>query len=436
MAEVIIPYNPRKLQAELHEAVGRFAVLVCHRRFGKTVWAINHLIKMAIDRKSKGYERPRVHYIAPLFRQAKQVAWDYVKHYTAPIPGITYNETELRADFLDCRLSLLGADNPDSLRGIYSDYTVLDEYEQMSPVIWREIIRPALSDREGGGVFIGTPKGRNQFYRQWVDAKKLGWYRAMHKASETGILSKEELDASLAEMGPDEYAQEFECSWSAAIKGAYYGDLINQAETEKRIYNIPHDRLLQVNTAWDLGMHDSTSIWFYQMINNELRIIDYYESSGKGLEHYVRVLHQKERKHDYDYDTHYFPHDVAVRELTTGRSRQEVLTTMGINAYVIPRQKVEDGIQAVRTVIPRCYFDKSRCSRGIEALRQYRTEYDARLQRFSSKPIHDWTSHPADAFRTLALSAPMEGGSTSKTMGNIIKFRDRARQMRSRWSYA
>jgi hypothetical protein len=435
MAQVTIPYKPRTLQAELHDAVGRFAVLVCHRRFGKTVWAINHLIKEAVDRRMKGYERPRVHYLAPLFRQAKQVAWDYVKYYTAPIPGVTYNETELRADFLDCRLSLLGADNPDSLRGIYSDYAVLDEYEQMSPVVWSEIIRPALSDREGGGVFIGTPKGRNQFYEQWLNARKLGWFRAMYKASETGILSQAELDAARAEMGEDEYMQEYECSWSAAIKGAYYGDLMGQADAEKRIGNIPHTPMLDVNTAWDLGINDSTAVWFYQYINNEIRLIDFYENTGQGLEHYVRMLQHKEKKFKYSYDQHHFPHDVAVRELTTGRSRQEVLAAMGINVFVTPKLKVEDGIQAVRTVLPRCYFDKTRCHKGIEALRQYRTEYDSKLQRYSSRPLHDWTSHPADAFRTFALSAPEGGGATSRTMNKVIDFRKRARQLRSRWAH-
>lgn len=434
MASVVIPYTPRPLQAELHEAVGRFGVLVMHRRFGKTVFAINHLIKQAIERRMTGYERPRVHYIAPLFRQAKQVAWDYVKHYCAPIPGVTFNETELRADFLDCRLSLLGADNPDSLRGIYSDYAVLDEYGQMSPVLWSEIMRPALSDREGGALFIGTPKGRNQFYDKWKQAKKFGWYRKLYKASETGIITQAEMLAAQAEMGEDEYMQEFECSWSAAIKGAYYGDLLNMADTEGRIGNIPHDPILDVHTSWDLGINDSTVIWFYQVVNGTARIIDFYENAGQGLEHYVRVLHEKRAKHKYKYDRMAFPFDVEVRDLSTGASRREVLTAMGINVHVVPKLSIADGIQAVRTLLPKCYFDKTRCARGIEALRQYRTEFDPKLQRFASKPLHDWTSHPADSFRMLALSVPKDAGMVSQTMSNVYAFRKKIRNNRSRWA--
>lgn len=434
MADIIIPYTPRPLQAELHEAIGRFGVLVCHRRFGKTVWAINHLIKQAVDRRMKGYERPRVHYIAPLFRQAKQVAWDYVKHFTAPIPGVVFNETELRADFLDCRISLLGADNPDSLRGIYSDYAVLDEYGQMSPVIWSEILRPALSDREGGGVFIGTPKGRNQFYHKWKEAKKFGWFRAMFKASETGIIPQAELEQALMEMGDDEYAQEYECSWSAAIKGAYYGDLMNMADTERRITDVPHDPILDVHTAWDLGMNDATVIWFYQVVNDTVRVIDYYESTGQGLEHYVRVLHEKSHERRYKYDRMAFPFDVEVRDLSTGASRKEVLTTMGINVHVVPKLPLADGIQAVRSILPRCYIDRTRCSRGIEALRQYRTEYDTKLQRFATKPLHDWTSHPADGFRMLALSVPKGQGKMSATMAKVYQIRDRRRNIHTRWA--
>ena len=259
--KVTIPYSPRPLQRRLHENRARFAVYVCHRRFGKTVFAVNKIIKAACLNK---LQAPRHAYIAPLFRQAKQVAWDYLKFYTSALPQTKVNESELRVDLVNgARISLYGADNPDSLRGLYLDGVVLDEYAQMSPRVWSEVIRPTLTDREGWAVFIGTPRGHNQFYDLYQEAgQRIGWVRELFRASETGILPKEELEAARREMTPEEYDQEFECSWQAAIRGAYYGRLMAKAEAEGRITRVPHDPALQVETWWDLGVGDATAIWF------------------------------------------------------------------------------------------------------------------------------------------------------------------------------
>jgi hypothetical protein len=397
---VDIPYEPRPLQAALHQALQRFNVLVAHRRFGKTVFCINEVIRKWPECKKPN---PRYAYIAPLYKQAKQVAWDYLKHFTRPIPGTTYNEAELRADLPGGgRIQLYGADNPDALRGIYLDGVILDEYAQMNSRMWSEVLRPALSDRKGWAVFIGTPQGHNAFYDLYQAAREdKNWYAVVYKASQTDVLDKEELEAAKKEMTPEEYLQEFECSWTAAIRGAYYGAIIAEIEEKGRIGDVPYDPAYGVETWWDLGIGDSTAIWFVQRSGQKVNVIDYYEMTGEGLPHYAKVLEERE----YVYTQHVAPHDIRVRELGSGLSRLEVGANLGINFTVAPKQSIDDGIQAVRTMLPKCWFDYDKCKQGLEALRQYRTDYDSKLRVFRPRPLHDWCSHAADAFRYGAITS-------------------------------
>lgn len=403
--QITLPYTPRSIMLPFHDRTERFACLVAHRRCGKTVAAVNDLIRDAfvIPR-----ENVRVAYIAPYFNQSKAIAWDYVKQFTAPIPGMKYNESELRADFPNgARLRLFGADNYDSMRGLYFDSVVLDEPADFPMSAWPTVIRPALSDRKGKATFIGTPKGKNEFWDTYHNAQTdPNWFCAMHKASETHILDQEELDEALRTMGEDRYAQEFECSFEAAIQGAYYGTEMKRATEDNRIGRVPYDRALGVVTAWDLGVGDSTAIWFAQYAGAEIRIIDYYESSGVGLDHYARVLQEKE----YIYDQHILPHDVQVKELGTGKSRLETLDALGIRPVTIaPKLMVDDGIQAVRSMLDKCWFDSERCDRGVEALRQYQRDFDEKGKTWRGRPKHDWTSHGADAMRYLATGyRPMQ----------------------------
>jgi phage terminase large subunit len=403
--QITLPYTPRSIMLPFHDRTERFACLVAHRRCGKTVAAVNDLIRDAFVIRR---ENVRVAYIAPYYNQSKAIAWDYVKQFTAPIPGIKYNESELRADFPNgARLRLFGADNYDSMRGLYFDSVVLDEPADFPMSAWPTVIRPALSDRKGKATFIGTPKGKNEFWDTYHNAQTdPNWFCAMHKASETGILDQEELDEALRTMGEDRYAQEFECSFEAAIQGAYYGTEMKRLTEDGRIGRVPYDRALGVVTAWDLGVGDSTAIWFAQYAGPEIRIIDYYESSGVGLDHYARVLQEKE----YVYDQHILPHDVQVKELGTGKSRLETLDALGIRPVTIaPKLMVDDGIQAVRSMLDKCWFDSERCDRGIEALRQYQRDFDEKGKTWRGRPKHDWTSHGADAMRYLATGyRPMQ----------------------------
>ncbi len=343
------------------------------------------------------------------------MAWDYLVHYTRQLPGVEHWVSGPAVEFTlnGAKIQLFGADNPDALRGIYLDGVVLDEYAQMRPGVWSEVIRPALSDRLGWAVFIGTPMGRNSFCELYEQAKQdPSWFTFMLKASETGLINPEELASARKDMSEDQFNQEYECSFDAAIVGSYYGSLINDATEAGRIGLLPYEPRLKVTTAWDLGIGDSTAIWFAQRNAQEIRIIDYYESSGVGLDHYVARLTEGHRK-DWAYQSHLLPHDATVRELGSGRSRVETLRSLGVVPQVLPMQSVEDGINAVRTLLPTCWFDEGRCARGIEALRQYRREpLDPRKQppgskdapkAFQPKPLHDWTSHAADAFRYLAM---------------------------------
>ena len=395
-------YAPRPLQAEIHQSLKRFNVLVCHRRFGKTVLCINELIDSALrcDRPM-----PRYAYIAPLYRQAKQAAWDYLKGYTQELPDRVPYDSELKIEMPNKgRIQLFGADNPDAIRGVYLDGVILDEYAQMPPKLWTEVIRPALSDRKGWAIFIGTPKGRNEFCRLYEYAQEDTddeWFGALYRASETNVIDATELESARRVMSEEEYAQEYECSFEAAIMGAYYGKLMAQAERDGRITSVPHDAA-EVETWWDLGIGDATSIWFIQRVGKELRAIDFYESSGEGLAHYAKVLKDKSNDLGYNYSVHLLPHDAEVRELGTGKSRREILVGLGIKPEIQRRESVQEGIEAVRTIIPMTWFDAEKCARGIEALRQYRKHFDEKRQAFSNHPLHDWTSHPADAFRTGA----------------------------------
>lgn len=400
--EIEIPYAPRPLQRVIHEGMDahRFGAVVCHRRFGKTVLALNHLQRAAVmcDR-----ERPRFAFIGPTYSQAKGTSWDYLTHYAAPIPDCKVSISELSVTYPNGgQVRLFGADNPDSLRGFYFDGVVFDEYGLQPPRIFTEVIRPALSDRQGWALFLGTPAGKNQFYDVTQQAKRdPEWFYAEYKASQTGIIDPDELAAARKDMTEDEYAQEYECSFEASVKGAIFAGELSAARDGGRVGHVPYDPVLMVDTAWDLGIGDSTSVWFSQSLRSgEVRIIDYYEASGEGLPHYAQVLTAK----GYTYGTHWAPHDIQVRELGSGRSRLETARSLGITFRVAPNVPIEDGIHAARMLFPKCWFDEEKCRVGLEALQHYRRDYNSRLNEFKAVPVHDWASHGADAFRYLAVS--------------------------------
>ena len=406
MPNIVIPYKPRELQNFLHKKIDkhRFNVLVLHRRAGKTVMMINHMLRSAL---MNPLPNSRYAFLSPTFKQGKATAWDYIKTYAGKIPGTKFNESELRCDLPNgARITILGAENDQALRGIFLDGCVFDETQSIKPTIFPEIIRPALADRKGWCVFIGTPKGRNYFYELYEQAKEnKDWYSCVFKASDTKILDDEELKAAQEVMSKDLYEQEFECSFQAAITGSYYGHIIESLAKEGRVGDVPYDDNLDVETWWDLGLNDSTSIWFAQRYKGEIRLIDYYENSGFGLDHYIDIIDQK----GYDYSKHIAPHDIKVRELgNMGKSRLESALELGIAFEVAPKVSIEDGIEAVRKELTNCWFDKTKCKTAIEYLKAYQKRWDDKNQCFRNKPLHNFASHCADSFRTGIVGQGVE----------------------------
>lgn len=372
---------------------------MAHRRCGKTVACINDIIAKALQLKEP---HGRYAYVAPFLAQAKEVAWEYLKRFALPATK-DKNEAELWVELVNgARIRIHGADNPDRLRGAYLDGVVMDEYADMRPSVWGEVIRPMLADRRGWATFIGTPKGRNEFFDIYERAgESQGWYRVMLRASETGILPQSELDEARRDMTEEQYAQEFECSFDAAILGSYYGKEVAQAERDGRIVDFDWDESLPVHTVWDLGKGANMAIWMFQIVHDEIGVIDHIEGQhSETIPDLVTALEGK----PYKWGDDWVPHDAKVKELGTGRTRIETLINLKRNPRLVPDHQVMDGINAGRLIMDRCWFHKTRCSDGIEALRQYRAEYDEKLRTFKNEPRHDWSSHSADAFRYLAMA--------------------------------
>lgn len=314
------------------------------------------------------------------------------------------NEAELKVTLLNGgRISLFGADNADAMRGLYFDGVFLDEFGDYRPSVWGNVIRPTLSDRQGWAVFSGTPKGKNQFWLIYEQARKdKDWFLLTLPASQSGLLPQSELNAAKAQLSKDQYDQEYECSFEAAILGAYYGIEMREATLQGRITQVPYDPNVPTYTAWDIGWRDDTAIWFYQVVRNEIHIIDYYAVSGANVLELATTVSSK----PYRYGKHYLPHDARAKTLAAaGKSIIEQMAEhLGLkNLAIVPDLGVQDGIQAVRAMLPMCWFDDEKCGEGIEALRQYQREYDEDKKAYRQTPRHDWTSHPADSFRMLAV---------------------------------
>lgn len=396
-----IPYSPRDYFLPFHEGGKRWNVIVAHRRSGKTTATFNHLQRDALTVPNSRYA-----YISPTYKQSKNIAWDIAKFYSNVIPNVEYNEAELTVKYPNgSRITLYGADNPDSLRGIGLWGCVFDEYSQQPSNIFSEIIRPALADHGGYAIWIGTPKGKNEFWKLFEQGKQdQNWYTSLLKVEDTKIIKEEELEDARKTMTDDEFEQEFNCSFEAAIKGAYYAKELSKARAGNRIGKVPFDPALRVSTWWDLGIGDATAILFFQNIGPEWRLIDSYQASGEGLSHYINVLNEKTRTLEYNYHEHYAPHDIEVRELGTGKSRLEIAESLGIKFKLAPKMSIEDGINASRLRFNTLWIDEEKNAEFIHCLSLYRKEWDDKRGEFRNKPYHDFTSHYADAFRYWAVT--------------------------------
>ena len=397
------PYKAREAFLDFHKREQRWAVLVCHRRAGKTVATIADIIRRAVMEKK---ENARYAYIAPYYAQAKNIAWDYLLRFAEP-SIVKANQSELWVELVNgAKIRLFGADNPDALRGLYLDGVVLDEYADMKPRLWGEIVRPLLTDRQGWATFIGTPKGHNAFYDIYNEAQKNpNWYVKTLRADQSGLLPDAELLDAQATMSDNQYEQEFLCSFEAAILGAYYGQEMRRITDLERITTVDYDPMFPCHTVWDLGYNDSTAIIWWQCVYGEIRILDHHSSNGQPISYYTGLIAQKEDEFGYKYGTHWLPHDARAKTLASGGKSiiEQISAKIDIkHLKIVPNLSIQDGIQATRLALTRTWFD-NKCEELIECLRQYQREWDDDKKVFRDRPKHDWTSHSSDAMRYLSI---------------------------------
>lgn len=397
---IVIPYRQRDHFKPLHASKKRFKFVVAHRRAGKSVAEINELIKQALT-NPRVYPPPRYAYIGPTFAQTKDLIWGYAKHYTSVFGDqVKYSESDLQLTLPNGAMVNLygGAGAYERMRGLYFDGAVADEFALLHPDMFGTVVRPCLSDYKGWFIASGTSNGDDHFHELKIRAEKDpdNWDVFVIPVTETDALDPEEVKEMTKDMTPEQYAREMLCSFAAPIEGAYYGDILNDLEAKGRVTGVPYDPSAPVYTWWDLGIDDAMAIWYIQRVGREIHVIDYDEFTGMGflddLTGRPGVFTNVKAK-PYTYAFHIPPHDIKARELGSGRQRLELMQEHLKDVFVSPMAKVEDGISAVRSVLPMCWFDKEKTAKGRLALRNYH-------HGVNGKPVHNWASHGSDAFRT------------------------------------
>ena len=413
MPSVTLPYNfkPRPYQVPVLRALDRGAkrvVAVWHRRAGKEKTFINYTAMAATCDRIGAY-----FYLFPTYTQAKKAIWDgrdrdgfpFLGHFPQEVIS-KKNEQELKLTLVNGSIfQLIGSDNIDAVMSTNPIGCVFAEYALQDPRAW-DYVRPILRENGGWAIFDFTPRGKNHGYQIYDMGKKLmeegdsSWYVERLTVNDTGALTPADIDAERREgMDEEMIQQEYFCSFEGAQQGAFYGRQMNDAETEGRICAVPCEPGVAVDTAWDLGVNDATAIWFTQNVGREVHVIDYYENSGEGLPHYAKVLQDR----GYVYGRHVAPHDIRVRELGSGKSRLETALSLGLRFEVAPDLSLQDGIDAARALIPRCWFDRSKTERGRLALSSYHKTWDEKRKTFLAQPYHDWSEHGSSAWRYLAV---------------------------------
>lgn len=397
------------------EGGGKRACVIWHRRSGKDDVALNWTARAAQERIAEYW------HMLPEAAQGRKAIWNAVSPHTGrrridqAFPMELREKTredEMMIQFKNGSLwRVVGSDNYNSLLGSTPAGVVFSEWALADPNAWA-FLRPILMENSGWAMFITTPRGANHA-RKTLDLARSDpqWFAQVLAAKDTGVFTADQLKQELKEYqhdyGNEEgealFEQEYNCSFEAALVGSYYGSYLNRALKSGRICSVPIDRAVLVHTAWDLGVSDSTAIWFIQCVGRERRLVDYHEASGVGLDEYVRILQEKQSQHKWVYGKHFFPHDVEVRELgNKGLSRSDTLAGLGVKPTIVPIHNVMDGVNAVRRMLDQTWIDETRCERGLNALRNYRRAWDEKLKMFRDSPLHDWSSHGADALRCFA----------------------------------
>lgn len=412
MTTITIPYNfsARDYQKGLYNCLTdgyTRGLVVWHRRAGKDKVFINIMAREAFKRVGSYF------YILPYYVQARRIVWEgidkdgfrNIEHFPVQLVKRKDNQQMTLELCNGSFIRFLGSDNIDSVVGTNPVGVVFSEFSLHKIEAWN-YLRPILLENGGWALFNGTPRGKNHMYKMMLAAKDdPKWYFDLKTIDDTGVMTTDQVEEEVRNGMPRALArQEFYCSFDAAMVGAYYADAMNLAEQDHRIGPVPWDPSLPVNTAWDLGMSDTMVLWLFQQKGQMINVIDIIAGEGHGLEYYAKELDTRPYKYGY----HILPHDVRVRELGTGKSRLQTLHDLGIkNIVITKRVSIEDGINAVRQMLPRCNFDDRKCDRGIEALKQYRASWDPEKECYGS-PIHDWSSHYTDAIRMMAVGLQEE----------------------------
>lgn len=436
MDEITLPYNyaPRDYQMPLWnylENGGKRAVAIWHRRAGKDLLALSFCVEAAVERVGLYW------HLLPTYNQGRKIVWDgmdkqgkpFLSRWPQPLIA-SVNNTDMRIELINGSIyQVVGTDYVDRLVGANPVGCIFSEYSLQDPRAW-DLIRPILKENGGLALFIYTPRGKNHGYALYkmAELNKKDWFCQVLTVNDTGVLSAEDIeDERNSGMSEELVQQEYYCSFESGVLGAYYTQQIILAKRQNRICGVPWHSELPVDTYWDLGMDDSTAIWFGQDVGREVHLIDYVEGHGEGLPFYAREL----SKRPYLYGNHYAPHDIKVKELGTGRSRKAVAKDLGIEFTTTKKLRYkEDGIEACRNIFSICWFDRTKCARGIDALENYKKEYDERRKVFLDTPLRDWSKHGADAFETLAMNHEFRRGS------NILHYPRAQRRVGPADSYA
>lgn len=419
--KILLPNNfvARDYQVQAMAAMDsgkRFAFLVWHRRAGKDTTFINYTA-------AKAHERVGLYFhMLPTQRQAKRVIWNAINPKTGVRMIDQAFPKELRKRTLEDEMliefkngsiwQLVGSDNYDAIVGTNPAGIVFSEWSLSNPRVF-DYMRPIFAENDGWAVFIGTPRGKNWFYDQYQRAQKSpDWYCDLKTVTDTGAISLERIEADrLSGMSEDRVQQEYWCSFDAKTIGLIYDSYIAAAESQGRLAPIEYDPRYPVETAWDLGYKDATSIWFVQRVGNQIRLIDFHEERNRDLPYFAKLIKDK----PYVYSRHIGPHDTNKYEWGAGNTILELARQHGIRFTIAPKSDVEDGIEAVRSIMPRLHINTNNCLQGIRSLRHYHYESDAEEQdddakvTLSTKPKHDWASHCCDALRYLAVTPESQG---------------------------
>ena len=388
--------------------------MVWHRRAGKDSTILNLSAKAMLERVGTYW------HLFPYQTQARKAIWNGIDSQGRKILDQVFpHEIRKRTSSQEMLIELVngstwqlaGSDNYDSLVGSNPVGVVFSEWSLCDPNAWA-YIRPILAENDGWASFIYTPRGKNHGWSLYNMARKnKDWYCENLTVNDTRredglpVIGNDIIEQEREE-GMEEalIQQEFYGSFESQIAGAYYADQISAAKDQGRIGRLPVEPSLPIHTAWDLGIADAMSIWLFQSMGKEIRLVHYYEATGKGMEHYIQYLNQWANTNGVGLGTHLAPHDIEVRELTSGRSRKDVAREMGISFRTVQRPRVKaEGIQAVRRMFPRFWIDDVRAEQGYNCVASYRREWDEKAGRFRDNPVHDWASHGADALQTLAL---------------------------------